>query len=142
MSPTVILYIVLAIFAASAGGGIVYTYNHAIVRAEKAESDNTQLRADREEQTKENTKLRDENIKMGQLLAVRQAQRNVADALERKVNSALSKLLADPQVRSWADAPVPQSVLGSLRNAPEGTPGIKDGKAPATGKPAPDKPGR
>lgn len=130
-----LIYILLVVFVAAAGGGIVFTYTGAITRAEKAEGErDTALKANKDLDD-DNKQLRADNAKKEKLLAVRTTQRNEADAAERRLNAALEQLRIKSQdVRAWAGQPVPADVLVGLRNERAGQP--KDGKIAASGKPA------
>lgn len=131
----IIVWILIGLFVVSAGWGVVYTYKNAITRAERAEAANKQLVQANKEQDDENKRLTAENAKAQKLLAVRAAQRNVADEIERRVNAKLEAIRANPEVRDWASTPVPGPVLDGLRNDP-GPDRAKDRKGNPTGKPA------
>lgn len=132
-----LIYLLIFAFVAAAGVGVVYTYNTAITRAEKAEAKNATLTQKNGELDTENKDLRADNAKKDKLLAVRAAQRNANDETERRLNAKLDEIKnAIPAVRDWAAVPVPPVVLDGLRNEPgaPGSPGKP--KAVPTGKPA------
>lgn len=129
------LYGIIALFIVSVGVGVVYTYNSAIRRAETAEADNTKLREMNSEALAENQHLRTLKQQQDLILAERQGRRNATAELERKIDATLSKAMQQPEVRKWADAPVPQSIVDSMRGD-AGRAGAKDRGLPAAGKPA------
>jgi len=135
-----ILYGIIILFVVSLGGGIVYTYTHAIERAQKAEADNTTLRDANSEFAAENQNLRMLKARQDLILAERQGQRNAAAEWERKADAKLSKAMQQPEVRAWADAPVPAAILDSVRGD-AGRTGAKERTVPAGGKPARSSPG-
>lgn len=132
---SVLIYGLLALFVISAGAGIVFTYNSAITRAEKAEADNTTLRQANSEFAAENLNLRTMKAHQDRILAERQGRRNAEAEIERKIDATLSKAMQQPDVRRWADTPVPGAVVDGLRVEPDRATG-KDGALPAAGKPA------
>lgn len=138
---SVLLYGLLALFVVTAAGGIVYTYTHAIERAQKAEADNEALRQVNSEFAAENQNLRMLKARQDLLLTERQASRNTAAEIERKVDAKLSSVYRQSQpAREWRDAPVPADVLAGVRaDAAARAPG-KDGALPAPGQP-PGAPG-
>ena len=133
---SILLYALLALAVVTICGGMVYTYQHAIARAERAEADNTTLRHANGELLADNMGLRATAERNNKLLAERQTQRNTADNIERAVNAKLSEIYrSSPQARDWRDAPVPADVLRGLRAEPAG--GVaKDGKGIPAAKPA------
>lgn len=131
----VIVYMAAALFVASLGAGVVYTYKSAIARAEHAEADARELRAANSEYAAENQNLRLLKAQQDRILAERQERRNAQIEIERGINAALSKAMQQPEVRRWADTPIPGAILDSVRgNAP--TAPAADGRVPAAGKPA------
>jgi len=130
---SILLYGLLALAVVTICGGMVYTYQHAIVRAERAEADNTTLRTVNQEVLADNAGLREQKARTDVLLAARQTQRNTADNIERAVNAKLAEIFRnDPKAREWRDNPVPDSVLRGLRSESPG-PVSKDGKGSAAG---------
>jgi hypothetical protein len=136
------LYAIIGVLAITIGAGMVYTYQHAIIRAERAEADNTTLRTANGELLADNMGLRAIAERNNKLLAERQTQRNTADNIERAVNAKLSEIYRTSEpARTWRDTPVPADVLRGMRAEPTG--GItKDGKGIPAGKPVPADPDR
>ena len=132
---SILLYGLLALAVVTICGGMVYTYQSAIVRAERAEADNTTLRTVNQEVLADNTNLRATNERNNKLLAERQTQRNTADNIERAVNAKLAEIYRTSEpARAWRDAAVPGDVLRGLRLESIGAVS-KDGKGSAPGKP-------
>ena len=140
---SIILYGVIALFAVTLAGGAVYTYTHAIERAEKAEADRDVWKQSAEARAEKIETLKTEIVKKDKLLAARQAARNTAEELERRINDALNKAAAtDPKAREWAVVPVPSSIVDGLRvDAGPPRTGGKDGAVPPSAKPPAASPG-
>jgi Tfp pilus assembly protein PilN len=130
------LYLIAGVLLLAIGGGLVYTYRSAIVRAERAEADNATLRTVNQEQLAENANLKVAKDRADRLLAERQTVRNTADNIERAVNAKLAEIYRTSEpARVWRDAGVPADVLRGLRLESTGAPG-KDGKGTPAGKSA------
>lgn len=128
--------IVLVLLLVGMGAGVVWTYNSAIVRAERAEADNATLRQANDEALAENQQLRMFKAQQDKILAERQGRRNAAAEIERKIDATLANVYQQNEAaRTWGATPVPQSVLDSVR-AESSRQGHENGKVPAGGKPA------
>lgn len=136
------VYAILALLVITIGAGVVYTYNSAIKRAEHAESENKELRQVNSEALAENQNLRMLKQRQDLVLAERQGQRNAAAKIEGAIDAALSKAMQQPEVRAWADTPVPAAVVDGVRNEPGARASAKDRGVPAVPKPAAASPGR
>jgi Tfp pilus assembly protein PilE len=113
---SILIYGLIALAMVTICGGAVYTYQRAIVRAERAERDLTVMQTAHQEQLAENEMLRQAKARLDKALAVRQAERDTVAALERKIDAKLSTIYrTDPVARQWADTAVPQSVVDGLR---------------------------
>lgn len=138
-----ILYGIIVLFIIALAGGVVFTYTHAIERAQKAETDRDVWKVNAETQAAANADLKEDIAEKDKLLAARQAKRNAADEIGRKVDDALERAKNSKEVRDWADTPVPQSVAASLRGVARAPgSGVQDGEVPAGAKPAAALPGR
>lgn len=126
-------YAVIGLLILAIGGGVVYTYNSAITKAEELEAENKNLIQTNKDNAEELTKRKESEAKKDKLLAIRQAERNTQAAVERKVDEALSKVLQRPENQAWATSIVPAAVVDSLRNELS-TDKDKDGKGISTGK--------
>lgn len=135
------IYAIIALFVIALGASIVHTYTSAITRAEKAEADNQALRQVNSEALAENLNLRTLKQQQDLILAERQGRRNAAAEIERRVDATLSRAMQQPEVRQWADHPVPAAILDSVRGD-AGRATAKDGALPAAPKPAAASSGR
>lgn len=139
---SILLYGLLALAVVTICGGVVYTYQRAIVRAERAERDLTTLQTAHQEQLAENEMLRQSKARLDRALAERQAARNTADNIERAVNAKLSEIYrSSPPAREWRDVAVPDAVLRGLRAESDSRGAHDPARAPA-GEPAAAKPAR
>lgn len=115
----VLALVILGMLAGIALG--VKSYNKAIAKAERLEHENHRLEEERkeiEEVNKRNLEqmavLEEEKKKLSELNARRKRRANVAVEQERKTNERLDAVRT--QEASWADEPVPTSILNSLRD--------------------------
>lgn len=132
-----LLYVILAVFVASAGAGIVYTYTNAITRAEKAETDRDKWQKAADERATAIASLLKEKAKVDKELSRRQGARNAADEISRKVDAKLAAAFQTPEAQEWAKTAVPQSVVDSLRNTgPGSSSDAKAGDISPTRKPS------
>ncbi len=129
------VYAVLALLVVTIGAGVVYTYNSAIRRAEQAETESKQLREANSEFAAENSNLRMLKQQQDLVLAERQGRRNAAADIERKIDATLSRAMQQPEVRKWADTPVPGAIVDGVRGDAARA-AAKDGRVPAAPKPA------
>ena len=140
---SILLYGLLALAVVTICGGVVYTYQNAIVRAERAERDLGVLQTAHQEQLTENHNLKIAGDRKDKLLAARQTERNTADELDRRIRAKLDDIFRnDPKARAWRDDPVPDAVLRGLRAEPAAGGSAQDGKGTPAAKPAAAKPGR
>lgn len=140
---SILLYGLLALAVVTICGGVVYTYQNAIVRAERAERDLGVLQTAHQEQLTENHNLKIAGDRKDKLLAARQTERNTADNIERAINAKLSEIYRTSEpARTWRDAAVPADVLRGLRAEPAAGGSAQDGKGTPAVKPAAAKPGR
>jgi hypothetical protein len=139
---SILLYGLLALFVATAGAGIVYTYKSAITRAESAEKEREVWQRAADQRAARIAELVAEDARKDKLLAARQTQRNVAAAIERRVDDALRKAFQSVEARAWADVVVPRDVVDSLRL--DARPSDRSGTdpLPTTTQPAAPAPGR
>lgn len=128
----VVLAIVLAI-----GGGVVWTYNRAIAKAERLEAQNAELMQANKDQATENAGLRVRQAQLDAAMAKREGARQAAADVERKVSDAIGKAVAsDASARDWWNVSVPNGVR--LAGSDDAS---KDGKGAAAGGAAPARAG-
>jgi 3'-phosphoadenosine 5'-phosphosulfate (PAPS) 3'-phosphatase len=136
------LYGLVALAVAAIGAGLVYTYQNAIVRAERAEADRDTAQRANAELMSDNINLRATNEHNNKLLAARQVERNTAATIERVINAKLADIYSQSApAREWRDTAVPPDILRGLRaESAGGKP--QDGKGAPAGKPLPANAGR
>lgn len=136
-----LLYGIIALVVVSAVGIGFYSYNSALVRAERAERDRDIAQQANGELMSDNINLRTTSQRKDELLAARQTKRNTEDEVDRRVRAKLDELFRNSkEARDWRDSAVPPDVLRSLRSESSGAV-TKDGKGAAPSKPPIAKPG-
>lgn len=102
--------------AASAGFMLVKTYNGALAKASKLETENTSLQTSLNEQITEAANLRMEQLRLQGILKAREERKNGEEDAKRRYSDAIKELLAkDPEAKKWSDTPVPPAFIDSLR---------------------------
>lgn len=116
-----------------AATAIVHTYNHALDRAQAAESDAKVKGLALTDQLVNNATLRARQEEYDKQLAARASEDQRIAALERKFNAKLADLYAQsPEARKWAATPIPDDVRRLLRARAAGGDGNgQDGKGAA-----------
>lgn len=114
---------ILILMVAVAGFG-VYKYNDAIADAATAEHQKNEMKSALEKQSHENELLQGRYDKLDAVMQEKQSYEQAIAAqladFDRKLDG-LSR--TSPQVRAWADAPIPPSVRGLLRSNTAGSGG-------------------
>lgn len=131
------IQLVILAFVVALASGVVWTYNSAIKENVVLEANNRTLTKAQEDTEKELKAARVRYEKAEKLVAARRA----AEAAAAKERSNLDAKLDDirnriPQVREWAETPVPGPILDELREPAGARPDDKGGKGTPAGKPA------
>jgi len=114
-----LIYVVIAIFVAAAGGAIVWKYNSAVENAVKLEGERDEALRANQEQLADNMWLRVENTRVNGLLTAREAGRQAAARERGEIRNALENVYRlNREARLWGDQPVPGSVIDSMRLKP------------------------
>lgn len=132
---TLVLYGLAALAILTIVTAVVVSYNNAIKTAERLTSENSRLQQDNSDLQAENYQVREREKRSQILLAARQAERNAAQKEARNLLGALENArTSSKETKDWSDAPIPSSVIDSLRNQPDKD---KDNERenPATTKP-------
>lgn len=111
-----LIYGAIVVVLAAGGYAVVASYNRALERAAKLESDLATLEEAHKEQLADNMFLRQEKARVDQLLAVRSASEKAAREERGRLDAKLNNLYANnQQAKEWGDQRVPDVLADSLR---------------------------
>lgn len=133
----IVVILILAGLALSGIGMAVHSYKGAIERAQVAESDAKTKGEALIEQRATVAELRATAKVTDQIMAERGAVAIRRADIERMVSGAIQNVYKQsPEARKWADTPVPDAVLASVRNETPGAGGRgnQDPARPAAGR--------